>query len=195
MKAALGIADSSSDAKLATLGLQISDLITRECRVPAEGVTPPTLRRETIVETLRLAQNTQYTQRPHLILSRRFVGAVSSVTVDGTALVASDYEIDKGAGLLRRLDSSGNVVCWSAAITVVTYTAGFETVPEPLKLAAITVLREQWSAASRDPLAKRETVDGIGSTEYWVNASTGAEYGAISGPACAMLAPYRYYAI
>lgn len=187
MKAALGITDSSSDAALTTLGLQISDLIARECKVPAEGVAPPTLRKETLVETFR-----QTVRVNPLILARRFVDTITSVVEDGVTLTTADYETDKAAGLTTRLDSSGGVVCWPAVKIVVTYSCGFETVPELLKLAAITVLREQWSAKSRDPLVKAKEIDGISRTEYWVNASSGSSAGVFSGVAAAMLTPYRY---
>jgi hypothetical protein len=190
MKSALGIAGSASDDALTVLGLQISDLISAECRVPVDGVKPPTLRSETIVETFRQIK----TVHP-LILSRRFVGAISSLAKDGVALTASDYEVDKAAGLVSRLNSAGGVICWPSALIVATYTAGFDTVPEMLKLAAITVLREQWAAIKRDPLLRRERVDGIGEREYWVNSATGQASlaSAVSGVAEAMLSSYRYW--
>jgi hypothetical protein len=64
-----------------------------------------------------------------------------------------------------------------------------------LKLAAITVLREQWSAASRDPLLRRERVDGVSEMEFWVNSSSGSAMSALSGVAASMLHPYRSVAI
>ena len=191
-KAALGITDTASDAKLNTLRAQISDMIAAECCVPASGVVPPTFRSETIVETFRLERDA-----PVLILSRRWVTSIASVIEDGVVLAASLYEIESAAGSLTRLDDGGGVICWDAEKIVVTYVAGFSTVPENLKLAAITVLREQWAAARRDPLMKRERVEGIGEREYWVNSSTsgGVTPMAISGPATAMLGPYRYFTV
>jgi hypothetical protein len=186
MKAALGISGSNSDAALTTLGLQISDMIARECCVAADGVTAPTLRRETIIETFRLDRRIN-----PLRLARRFVDSITSIVEAEVTLTGADYEAEKAAGLINRLDASGGVVCWQAAKIVITYLAGFATVPEPLKLAAITVLREQWSAASRDPLLRRERVDGVSEMEFWVNSSSGSATGALSGVAASMLQPYR----
>ena len=191
-KAALGITNTASDATLATLIAQISDLIARECKVPEDGASPPTLRRETIVETFR-----QDKRVSPLILARRFVGSITSVVEDGVTLAATDYETDKAAGLVSRLDASGNIICWPMAKIVATYTAGFETIPEPLKLAAITILREQRSAASRDPMLRGETVEGLGRFDYWVNAApgSGSSVSAVSGVAAAMLDGYRYFQV
>lgn len=183
VSAALGAAAVTSETD--TLILQISDMISRECRIAVDGVTPPTLRRETIVETVRMVRSERA-----LALSRRFVDAVSSITENGVALVGADYEIDKTAGVLRRLDDDGNIIDWPQSIVVCTYTAGFDTVPTDLKLAAIRVIQEQLSASARDPLLRGETVEGIGRFDYWVNGGASAS-GAISGVVSAMLDPYR----
>jgi len=192
MKDALGITDSASDAKLETLGLQLSDLISDECCIPSDGVNIPTHRSETIVETFRLNNGAN-----PLIISRRFVSWVASITEDGTELSAADFAIERAGGLLSRLDSSGGVICWTAREVIVTYDAGFAIVPATLKLAATTVLREQWSAARRDPLLRRDSVYGVGEREYWVDSSSGSgtNNSALSGQSSAMLNSYRYYAI
>ena len=186
--AVLGDSTVAQVPAIDTVLLQLSDMIARECGVPADGIKPPTLRRETIVETIRMTRNESV-----LRLSRRFVDTVSSIAEDGTALVAgTDYEIDKAAGVLRRLDTDGNIEEWPQSIVVCTYTAGFNTVPTDLKLAAIRVLQDQLSASSRDPLLKSEVVEGIGRFDYWVGATNGPKTpGAISPVAAAMLDPYR----
>ncbi|WP_210252727.1 hypothetical protein [Methylosinus sporium] len=154
--------------------------------------------RETIVQTERIVRCDGNAKPASLILVRRFIGAISSITVDGTALEASDYEIDRGAGLLRRLCGS-SFVDWPQGTTVVSYTAGFVEIPGALKRAAVTVLREQASADSRDPSLKslRQKTDGLSETEwgYWVNSAAGGTSSAISGPASAMLDPYRYWTV
>jgi hypothetical protein len=191
IKSALGITTSDRDAELTALGLQVSDILSEECGVPGDGIAIPTLMRETIEETVRLSRCAL-----PLILSRRFVAAITSVAVDGSTIDASEYEIDRSPGLLARL-SDGKRIAWEASTkVVVTYTAGFSEVPGALKRAALTVLREQYSTDQRDPLTKRERIDGIGETEWWVNASSGSSSaGAISGVAAAMLDPYRYMAV
>jgi hypothetical protein len=170
----------------AAMILYVSDLISLECRVVGDGVNPPTLREETIVETIRVASS-----KGELILSRRFIGDVASVTVDGSALAETEYEVDPGSGILTRIDSTGAVICWNRGKVVVTYDAGFAVVPETLKLAAIRVIQEQLSASARDPLLRGETVEGIGRFDYWVNGGGASASGPISGAVSAMLDPYR----
>lgn len=166
--------------------LYVSDLISMECRVVADGVNPPTLREETIVETVRVV-----TSKNELVLSRRFIGDIVSVTVDGSALAETEYEVDAAAGILTRIDSTGAVICWSRGKVVVTYDAGFASVPEPLKLAAIRAIQEQLSASARDPLLRGETVEGIGRFDYWVNGGGASSSGPISGSISAMLDPFK----
>lgn len=164
----------------------VSDMISLECRIVADGVNPPTLREETIVETIRVAKS-----KSELILSRRFISDVASVTVDGSALAETEYELDPGSGILTRIDATGAVICWERSKVIVTYDAGFAVVPDPLKLAAIRVIQEQLSASARDPLLRGETVEGIGRFDYWVNGGGASASGAISGSVSAMLDPYR----
>jgi hypothetical protein len=191
IKSALGISDSFHDAELTSLGLQVSDLISEECCVQSDGIAIPTLMRETVEEAVRITKNTY-----PLILARRFVAAISSVEINGSALAATDYDIDKSPGLLTRLSSDQQIAWESGTKVVITYTAGFAEVPGALKRAALTVIREQYSTDQRDPLTKRERIDGIGETEWWVNASSGSSsVNAISGVAAAMLDPYRYMAV
>lgn len=193
IKGALGVTTSDRDEQLAALGLQIADMISDECRVPRGGIVPLTLRSELLEETIRLDRSEN-----DLILSRRFISAVTAVELDGVALDLATIEIGAGAGMLSRIVSRRKK-CWECGEYVVSYTAGFAEVPGPLKRAAITVLREQASADDRDPLLKRyrRKTEGVseGEWEYWVNASTGGSGEAISGPARAMLKQYRYVAV
>ena len=182
-EAILGASASITDALL----LQLSDMISLECGVAAAGLTPPTLRQETIVETFRLRASAE-----SLRLARRFVGTISSLTEDGVALTANDYTVDAVAGVLYRLDPVGDLCDWPPAKVVITYTAGFATVPTDLKLAAVRVLQEQLSATARDPLVRSEIVEGVGRIDYWVNSASSAKPPrAIAGAAAAMLDPYR----
>lgn len=175
------------DARLLSIGLEISDAIAQACRVPIDGVIPPTLRGETIVDTMRLCRATET-----LIMTRRFVDTASSVSVNGVALDAAEYEIDKAAGLARRLSSSGHYICWPSGIIVVTYTAGFETVPNGLKDAAKLELVARWSLSDRDPSVKRDRTQGLGETEYFPSDSDETGSPLISPEARAKIAPYCY---
>ena len=100
MRSAAGLdpGDSSRDGDLWIIAKGIFDRIATECSVAGDGIRPPTLKRETVAETIRLRCPTSI-----LLLSRRFVGAVNALTIDGSAVDASGYEIDPGAGVIRRL--------------------------------------------------------------------------------------------
>lgn len=188
MRLAAGLAstDASRDADLDRLNLAISDRIALECAVSGDGVHPPTLLRETVVETVRVQRASAM-----LVLARRFIAAVATVTIDGEAVDAGGYEVEAGAGMLRRL-RNGCVVPWACGAVVVTYQAGFAAVPADLALAASTAMQEQWSAANRDPLLKRDRVEGVGEQEFWVGGLSSTSAGsAFSVGVRAMLDPYR----
>ena len=153
--------------KITTLGNRVSSAIVRACRVPASGATPATLRSEVLSETFRLKSS-----QDKLILSRKPVTAVATVVEDGTTLtVTTDYETDSAAGVLIRL-SDDNEICWPGVKIVVAYTAGWGTVPDDLKLAAVKLAGVLWSEGDRiDPNLKAIDIPGVMSREYWVAPS------------------------
>lgn len=185
IKTALGVTTSDDDVRLTTLGLQVSDMISLACGVPADGVTPPTLFKETISETVRLSAPAN-----SIVLSRRFIYSMTSVVVGDTTLTTSEYEVDKSVGILRYLTSTGAYVQWPSGKTVVTYVAGFATAPEPLKLAATTLVREGYSGLDRDPLVRGETFEGLGSIQYFQSALAGST--GLPKAVEELLAPYQY---
>lgn len=185
-KEALGITSSSQDAAITSLILRVSDLISRECRVAGDGITPTTLRQETLVETLRPKATAD-----QLLLSRRFLGTITSVVENDETLTSSDYVKNAGAGFLTRLDEDDDETYWPVGKIVVTYQAGFATVPEDLKLAAIAAVREQYAVSYRDPMLRAEEVEGVGRFEYQSSLSTSTVSSALSPQVCDMLAPYR----
>lgn len=186
IKTAVGETGSSNDAALTSLGAQISDMISLACAVPSDGVNPPTLMRETIVETIRLT-----VPLSSVVLSRRFVFSITSVVVAGTTLTTNDYEVDKSAGILHYLSSAGREVNWPTGATVVTYAAGFSTVPEPLKLAASLLVREAWAIAQRDPAIRAESFDGLGSFQYSAGSFM-SQSGGLPPGVTDILASYRH---
>lgn len=185
-KDALGITSSSQDTAITSLILRVSDLISRACCVAGDGVTPPTLRQETLVETLR-----PKARADQLLLSRRFIGTVTSVVENDETLASTDFVKLAGAGILTRLDEDDDETCWPAGKIVVTYQAGFSTVPEDLKLAAIAGIREQYAMGSRDPLLRAEEVEGVGRYEYQAALSNSTVPTALSPQVLDMLSPYR----
>ncbi len=187
-----------------TLLLQISDAISRECRVP-EGFGPtgpavPTLRSETLVETFRRDTSAAdgawpYGETPRrettLFLSRMPVNSITSVVADGTTLAVSNYEVIEHGGRLIRLYSDAPI-SWASNKIVVTYVAGYATVPEDLKLAALAAAQEKSSSMARDPLLRAETHEGYGTFQYALSTRSDT---AFSASVLNMLAPYRYQII
>lgn len=188
-KAALGITTTNYDLVLPDLVTRISDAITDECAVPGDGLAVPTLLQETIIETFRPGLSFSVMR-----LARRPVTSVAAVVEAGTTLGGTDYEIETGAGLLRRL-SGDTEVCWACGKIVVTYQAGFAAVPELLKLAAIAVLREQWAMKDRDPLLRSENIPDIGEKVYWTGGLDPGNGAAMSSQARAMLSRFRYFGV
>jgi len=159
VKAELGIGDGSEDEKIRIWIRQASGVIAAACgRV---------FGRETVTEAFRI-EGCRST--PWLSLSRYPVSSVDGVTVDGTALVVDDYEIDPDSGLLYRLSSSARAY-WDAGRHVVTYTGGYallDGLPYPLERGAIALVKQYRFSAARDPLLKGESVPGVGDAQYWV---------------------------
>lgn len=182
----LSATDTSQDGRLRELGLRASDAIAHQCKVQGDGVNAPTLLSEVVRDTIRFAA-----AKPSLVLSRRFVTAIASVVEDGVTLATDDYETDKGSGIIRRLSGDG-YACWPASKIVVFYTAGFASPPMDLKHAAELLLRQMISQTVRDPMVRRERIDGVGETEYWVGAVGGAESPAAVAIAN-LLRPYTSY--
>lgn len=180
MRAAVGIADASSDAELSALGLRIADSMAMACRIRRGGVVPPTFRVETLSERFESTD-----RAGQLMLSRRPVVAVTSVLEVATdpVLDAALYYLDPAAGMVFRLDESGRRSWWwygwsnyGDPITVV-YSAGWAEVPEDLKLAAEKYLRSEWSTSGpkgsdRDPNLKRLDIPGVAEREWWVDPKT-----------------------
>jgi hypothetical protein len=164
MRQACGLTSGSDDALLEALGMRAADVIAAACNVSRGGIAVPTLRLETLTETLRLVESLDA-----ILLARRFVTQIDSVTVDGTALTSADYELEPVSGTLHRLKAD-KPVCWASGKVVVVYRAGFQTVPDDLKLAAGKLVASFRSETGRDPNLKRDHVEGVGETEYWVGS-------------------------
>lgn len=164
-RAAAGLAagDTSKDAILNPLGNYVDAMITKACRVAQAGVIPPTLRLESVVETFQFkaAQN-------GLFLARRPIVEVTAVTEAGSELAADDWDVD-GQGLYRMAGSERTT--WSIGETSVSYSAGFSTVPDDLKYAAIKFMQAELYTSGRDPLLKSISIPDVISKEFWVDPS------------------------
>lgn len=137
---------AKSPQALSALNRRVSAMITAACRVASAGATPPTLRLESVSETFRLKS-----QQECLVLARRPVVAIISVTENDTVLVADDdYEVDTSAGLLYRL-WEGVRACWPCGTIVVPYSAGWQTVPYDLRELACKLATVLSAETGRDP--------------------------------------------
>ncbi len=171
---ALGLTDSSRDADLDRMIARISAGIYRACKLATDGINPPTLLSEEITETFRL----KYPFHGSLQLSRRRVTEITTVTEGVTELVEdTDFVIERASGLLSRLGVT-ELSCWPCGTITVDYVAGFDPVPDDLKLAAETWLRILWRDAYdtpanvTDPFEKVRDVPGVLRTERWVSQMT-----------------------
>jgi len=148
-------------AKLDALNARVSALIVKACRVASAGATPPTLRLETVTDTFRLKSSQDV-----LMLSRRPVVTLSSVVEAGTTLTeGTGYECDRSSGLLYRL-SQDDRTCWSSGLIVVTYSAGWQTVPQDLRELARKLATMISSESGRDASLGGMEIPGVVSETY-----------------------------
>lgn len=164
LRAAAGVSDNSQDASLIELGKQVSAAIVAACHIPAAGIVPATLRQEALIETFRGAAVCG-----GLMLSRRPIVAVAAVT-EGDAALDIDYDIesDSAGGVIYRLSSDARIA-WACGKIVVSYSAGWATVPDDLKFAAVKFVQSLRQQGDRDPMLKRKTTEGVSTFEWWVD--------------------------
>lgn len=163
LRAAAGVVDGGRDADLMGIGRGASTALARRCCIVDDGINPPSLLRETCTEVFR------WSGCGPIHLARRPVTEVVSVTVDGVAVDADDYEIVGGRNLWRL--TADETTDWSSGKIVVIYVAGYASAPYDLKQAATKLVTALNAEASRDPNLKRETIPGVIEKEYWVAPS------------------------
>ncbi|WP_434712991.1 hypothetical protein NMA58_08395 [Rhizobium sp. YTUHZ045] len=192
LRAAAGLqaGDTSKDIELTQLGLQISAEIAIACNVASDGVNPPSLKAETAVETI-WNQDCD----GEILLSRRFISA-ASVTELGTAVSSSDFFINRGAGILSRVNG-GRPWRWQTGTIDVTYVAGFDDdhIPADLVGVASDLARLRLSSGARDPLVKSESIEvpdiQTRRLDFWVGAIPGTELAPVPPDLLARLGAYR----
>lgn len=154
VKAELGLTTGDDDAYLSTAIRQASGEV--------EGWTGRVFVVETVAETIPLDRPTC-----DLPLSRYPVQAVSSIAVDGVALDLTRVLVDNDSGLLRRRGAS-----WKGTV-VVTYTAGFPSIPASVERAVVALVAARWYARGRDPALKSATLPDVTAETYWTPPSDG----------------------
>jgi hypothetical protein len=167
--AGLPVGDTSQDDALAVYGEQVAAEIASDCAITADGINPPTLRSEHVRDVYRL----DYPEKD-LLLSRKHVSDVTSVTENGIILETTDWRLNAETGKLVRLVNDADA-CWSARKIEVEYTAGFDVIPAELKAEATSRLYVKYSAGSgtRDPAVRsiRVEIPGVETrqTDYQVS--------------------------
>ncbi len=154
-RAALDV-PTGDDALIDAIIKRASDVIARHCR--------RVFAKETIEETFRPDQC-----HGELILSRYPVVSITSISENGNALVADDYELDKDKGFITRLHGS-RPCYWSTWKTVVTYVAGYELpakAPPALAQACIQLVKSYYVGADRDPMLRSESVGDVSSASFF----------------------------
>jgi hypothetical protein len=181
VKAELGISGTGEDAALDLLRDSASAAIASWCgRVLAEEVVQQLWRPICWAEVL--------------ILRRRPVTAISSITEDGVAVAAGDRELDADAGMLWRLSDDVRFT-WRASKIIASYTAGYRvpdqatpTLPADIQRAAVLTVAAMYRAKGRDPMLRSVNIPDVGAESY-LDPRAGME--GIPPQAAGLLAPYR----
>lgn len=151
--AGLPIDDTSQDDALAAYGEQVAAEIASDCAITSDGVNPPTLRSEHVLDVYRLDCSEK-----GLLLSRKHVSEVTSVTEDGVVLAAGDWRLNAETGKLLRLVNDADA-SWSGRKIEVEYTAGFDVVPAELKAEAAARTQVKYLESTHDPLARTMRIE------------------------------------
>lgn len=175
LRAAAGVTDGSQDATLTLMGNYISAVITRACKVVVAEEIPPTLRLESVVETIRPRSH-----RPGIgnlasfSLARGPVVAVTSlVENDVTLTEGTDFELE--GRIVWRISANARTWWWYGSIPeanrkiVIDYSAGWAIVPDDLKYAAIRMVRTEVQRSERDPNLKMRRIEGVSEHQWWVD--------------------------
>lgn len=178
VKAELNITDRASDAVLdAKIAEASSDIeLALGFAVPSEAV----------IETFRHDHHFRHGygygwredghQSESLLLRRKAISIVTSVTLDDTVLDPSEYYLDADEGSLHRLDTSG-YPCnwWFCKAIAIAYTAGYvlpgnpgSNLPPAVEGATVELVQSFWFNRGRDPSLRTSESVGVSRREYWV---------------------------
>lgn len=174
--AGLSSDDDSKDVALTELGSRLAADVSTACKIASDGINPPTLRSEIMTDTYRFKSSQDV-----LILSRRFVSAITSIVENDVTLTAADYELHAESGLIKRL-SGDTEICWPSGKIVVNYTAGFANVPPDLSGIVADEARLRLSEHGSDPLAKSVTTEIPDIETYTINRWVGDPNSDSGGP-------------
>jgi hypothetical protein len=173
--------DDSQDEALAIQGLRAAAALAAACGVatagydaslystatPLRGAAPRTLHAETLVETMRVRPRYQYGS---LYLARWPVLEIISVTEDTTELTTDDWDLDIPMGSLTRI-SGNETLYWPCGRVIVEYAAGYDTIPDDLKMYAsqLVGIYHLSASSSVDPNTKHVEIPGVITLDRWVD--------------------------
>lgn len=150
VKTDLGITGAAQDAKIDALLIPACTLVEAYCGT--------VVAQRTVTERLQLEDACS-------ALTLRYAPAISltSLEFDGIAQTVGDFRLAKSTAIVRHTlgTAFGAEGDW-----VVVYTAGFATVPAPIKQATLDLVRHLLSVSARDETLRRESVADVGETEY-----------------------------
>lgn len=162
VKSQLSITASDEDEYLEKAILKSTAVITAWLNVASAVDGSKTIGSETLVETFRLNRC-----QDELLLSRPLPFmpvTITSVTENGVAVAADEYELHEG-GILYRLTSDDEPAHWPTGKIVVTFTAGWllpdddaRNLPYDIEEAAISLIKATRFSRSRDPMLRSENI-------------------------------------
>jgi len=145
---------------LQRLNERVSEMLAGACGMDRAAAAILTLREETLTETLRL-----HCPVDVLYLSRKPILEILSVTEAGVALVVEDdFEQNSERSLVRMQSSC--VSWWASGKTVVSFRAGYATVPPALKELAAKLANVLHAERGRDPSLGSMDIPGVISETY-----------------------------
>lgn len=190
LKADLGLADDSSDARLTRLLRDASSMVLAYIGQP---ILSGLWTEEIVIERADCLRQITLSARPLLSLQN-----VTRNGTDWTAEQIKELVIDKRAGLLSCSPEAWRH--WRPGHYVLTYQAGYVppsitqdgtvqtgTLPPVISRAVILTASALWAAGDRDPNLKSESVQGVGSTSWATASGTGG----MPQSAADMLASFR----
>lgn len=132
--------------------------------------------------------------RSLLPLSHAPVDTITSVSVDGTALESTEYEVEAEAGFLYRL-SDDTRIAWTACKIAIVYSAGYTLLtelPYDIERACIDLVKRRHYAKTRDPSLRSLDVPDVAREDYWGGPSLEI-VGGLPADIARTLDPYRLY--
>lgn len=109
-----------------------------------------------------------------LKLSRWPVISVASLNYGGQGLTQdTEYLLDNENGTIIRLGSNGYPIQFDPYPITVQYEAGYQQIPQDIVGAVVLMVTRRWFVRGRDPMARRESVNGVWDMSYFSDQEVG----------------------